>query len=313
MPAAHQVPEGSPVAAFLAEYASDTEIYVSHLDTTEVSSRKRHFFIMLGANLAWSFLLGKRIYGALYRYGILFILGKISPILKVPPPAVNWPLAGQLCLDIFLLSVLLPLIKNFISVMTLRYHHGFQKSEIVFRKPSSATVANIVSQPPDKRDSYMNDVLRRAIDPEEFKQPTWGMPWDEWTMDFRAMAVAYEAEKKGLISRDAWELSVWMKMKEGWTVIEHGKVSDPLGQVGMMEKLQRKLTAMGKRHVFTQMMEVIQVKTVAKDGTALPVTEDVDTIIADIFRRNEVDFAQLTSELATESPRFAANSSKKTK
>ncbi|KAG1733727.1 hypothetical protein EDB19DRAFT_1208988 [Suillus lakei] len=313
MPATHRVPEGSPVAAFLSEYGSDTDIYVSHLDTTEVSSRKKHFFTMLGANLAWSFLLGKRIYGALYRYGILFTLGKILPIFKAPPPLVNWPLAGQLCLDIFLLLVLLPLINNFISVMTLRYHHGFPKSEIVFRKPSSATVANIVSQPPEKRDSYMNDILRRAVDPEELKQPTWGMPWDEWTMDFRAMAVAYEAEKKGLISRDAWELSVWMKMKEGWTVIEHGKVSDPLSQVGMMEKLQRKLTAMGKRHVFTQMMEVIQVKTVAKDGTALAVTEEVDKIIADIFRRNEVDFAQLTSELATESPRFAVNSLKKSK
>jgi hypothetical protein len=268
---------------------------------------------MLGANLVWSLLLIKRIYGALYRYGILFILGKISPIVMAPPPAVNWPLAGQLCLDVFLLSVLLPLISNFISVVKLRYYHGFPKSEIIFRKPSSATVANIVSQPPDQRDSYMNDILRRAVDPEEFKQPTWGMPWDEWIMDFRAMAIAYEAEKKGLISRDAWELSVWMKMKDGWTVIEHGKVSNPLSQVGMMEKLQRKLTAMGKRHVFTQMMEVIQVKTVAKDGTALPVTEEVDTIIADIFRQNEVDFAQLTSELATESPRFASNSSKKTK
>jgi hypothetical protein len=61
------------------------------------------------------------------------------------------------------------------------------------------------------------------------------------------------------------------------------------------------------------MMEVIQLKTVAKDGTALPVTEEVDTLIAEIFRQNEVDFAQLTSELATESPRFVSNSSKKTK
>lgn len=60
-------------------------------------------------------------------------------------------------------------------------------------------------------------------------------------------------------------------------------------------------------------MEVIQVKTVAKDGSALPVTKEVDTIIAEIFRQNEVDFAQLTSELATESPRFVSNSSKKTK
>ncbi|KAG2151126.1 uncharacterized protein EDB93DRAFT_1249614 [Suillus bovinus] len=312
MPASHRVPQDSPVAAFLTEYASDTEVFVSHHDTTEARSRKKHFLLMLGANLAWSSLLAKRAYGALYRYGILFILGKISPILETPPPAVNWPLAGQLCLDIFLLSVLLPLMNNFVSVAKLRYHHGFPKSEIIFRKPSSATVANILIQPPEKRDDYMNDILRRAVDPEEFKQPTWGMPWDEWVMDFRAMGVAYEADKKGLISIDVWKLGVWMKMKDGWTVIEHGKAGHPLSQAGMMEKLQRKLTAMGKRHVFTQIVEVIQLKTVAKDGTPLPVTEEVDTIIADIFRRNEIDFAQLTIELATEPPRFAANSSKKT-
>lgn len=313
MPAAHQVPNSSPVAAFLNTHGSDTEIYVTHLDTTDVNRRKMHFFSMLGANIAWVFLLGKRSYGALYRYGVLFILGKMIPILKVSPPPLTWSLAGQLCLDVFLLSVLLPLIFNFFSTTTLRYHHGFPKTEIVFRKPTPATVANIVSQPQEKRDSYLNDILRHAVDPKEIKQQTWGMPWDEWIIDSRATAAAYEAEKNGTISRDAWELSVWMKMKEGWTVIEHGKVSDPLSQVGMMEKLQHKLTAMGKRHVFTQMIEVIQVKTVAKDGTALPITEEVDQIIADIFRRNEVDFAQLTSELATESPRFVVNSSKKSK
>ncbi|KAJ8592375.1 hypothetical protein M405DRAFT_733397 [Rhizopogon salebrosus TDB-379] len=313
MPAAHRVPESSPVAAFLSKYGSDTEIYVTHLDTTGVTGGKKHFISMLGANIAWTFLLGKRLYGALYRYGVLFTLGKIMPTLQVSPPALNWPLAGQLCLDVFLFSVLLPLLLHFFSILTLRYRHGFPKPEIVFRKPTSATVANIVSQPPEKRDSYMSDILRRAVDPEELNQPTWGMPWDEWTIDSRAMAAAYNAEKNGTISMDAWELSVWMKMKEGWTVIEQGKANNPLSQVGMMEKLQHKLTAMGKRHVFNQMIEVIQVKTVAKDGTPLPVTEEVDNIIADIFRRNEVDFAQLTSELATEPPRFAANSSRKTK
>jgi hypothetical protein len=73
---------------------------------------------------------------------------------------------------------------------------------------------------------------------------------------------------------------------------------------------------MGKSHVFNQMMEVIQVKTMTKDGVPLPVTEDVDAIIADIFRRNDVDFEKLTNELAgdalaTPSPRFT-NVSKKT-
>ena len=193
---------------------------------------------MLGANIAWTFLLGKRLYGALYRYGVLYILGKMIPIFKASPPPLSWSLAGHLCLDGFLFAVLLPLILDFVSAITLRYHHGFPKTEIVFRRPTSATVANIVSQPQEKRDSYLNDILLRAVDPEEIKQLTWGMPWDEWIMDTRAMAAAYEAEKNGIISRDAWELSVWMKMKEGWTVIEHGKVSDPLSQVGMMEKLQ---------------------------------------------------------------------------
>jgi len=193
---------------------------------------------MLGANIAWTFLLGKRSYGALYRYGILFALGKILPMRQVPPPVLNWPLAGHLCLDMFLFSLFLPLIFSFFFIITLRYRHGFPKTEIVFRKPTQATVANIVSQPPEKRDSYLNDILRRSVDPEEIKQQTWGMPWDEWTIDSRAMAAAYEAEKNGIISRDAWELSVWMKMNDGWTVIEHGKASNPLSQVGMMEKLQ---------------------------------------------------------------------------
>lgn len=70
---------------------------------------------------------------------------------------------------------------------------------------------------------------------------------------------------------------------------------------------------MGKIHVFHQMMEVIQVKTMSRDGTPLPVTEDVDGIIADIFKRSGVDFDKLTSELAKEtlpSARFASGSKK---
>lgn len=61
------------------------------------------------------------------------------------------------------------------------------------------------------------------------------------------------------------------------------------------------------------MMEVIQVKTMSKEGKPLPVTEDVDAIVADIFKRNDVDFERLTNELAMDAPlpaRFA-NSSKK--
>lgn len=59
--------------------------------------------------------------------------------------------------------------------------------------------------------------------------------------------------------------------------------------------------------------EVIQVKTMTKDGKPLPVTEEADAIIADIFKRNDVDFAKLTSELALDaspSTRFS-NLSKK--
>lgn len=76
---------------------------------------------------------------------------------------------------------------------------------------------------------------------------------------------------------------------------------------------QDHLRAMGKMHVFRQMMEVIEVKTISKDGAPLPVSEDVDAIIADIFKRNDVDFEKLTKELAKDAPRSArfANSSKK--
>lgn len=76
---------------------------------------------------------------------------------------------------------------------------------------------------------------------------------------------------------------------------------------------QDHLRATGKMNVFRQIMEVIQVKTMSKDGAPLPVTEDVDVIIADIFKRNDVDFEKLTKELAKDASRSArfANSSKK--
>lgn len=76
---------------------------------------------------------------------------------------------------------------------------------------------------------------------------------------------------------------------------------------------QDRLRAMGKIHVFQQMMEVIQVKTMSKDGAPLPVTEEVDAIVADIFKRNDVDFEKLTSDLAKDAPPSArfANGSKK--
>lgn len=61
------------------------------------------------------------------------------------------------------------------------------------------------------------------------------------------------------------------------------------------------------------MMEVIQAKTVSKDGATLPVTEDVDAIIADIFKRDDIDFEKMTDELAKDAPtpaRFATSSKK---
>lgn len=73
-------------------------------------------------------------------------------------------------------------------------------------------------------------------------QPTWGMPWDDFTLDHCAMAAAYEMETNGTISRDVWELGVWMKA--GWTVV------DLTNQVGFMEKLQVRKVSFYVAHTY---------------------------------------------------------------
>ncbi|KAF9228189.1 hypothetical protein BS17DRAFT_813137 [Gyrodon lividus] len=315
MPAAQRVPENSPVLSFLYECDAKVEIYVTHIDSANVSGRKGHFMMLLAINLIWLFLLVRRACGALSRYGAWFVLGKFVPEWGAAAPSLDKAFLGNIAMDLFVFLILVPIVRDFLSdVAMMRLRHGFPQQEIIFRKPSPSTIANIISEAPEKRDAYMKELLCRAVHPEEMKQVAFGMPWEEWTYDHKAMAAAWESDKKGVINAKTWELCVWMKMKDGWTAIEQGKEIDPQNQVGMMEKLRDRLRAMGKSHVFNQMMEVIQVKTMTKDGVALPVTENVDAIIADIFKRNDVDFEKLTSELARDAPPSArfTNASKKT-
>jgi len=207
---------------------------------TDVSGYRRcHFLMLAGMNLIWSFLLIRRVYRGMYRYGVWFAIGKLSPRWSATAPDFNVALLGNTILDLFIFLILVPIIRDFIGgVAILRFRHGFPQEEVIFRKPSESTIANIVSEAPEKRDAFVKDLLRRAVDPREIKQATFGLPWEEWAYDYRAMAAACELVKEGVISAETWELCVWMKMKDGWTAVEQGKEDDVQNQIGMMEKMR---------------------------------------------------------------------------
>lgn len=173
------------------------------------------------------------------RYGVWFAIGKLVPKWTATAPSFNRGLLGNIVLDLFIFLILVPMIRDFVSgIATLRYRHGFPQEEVIFRKPSESTIANIVSEAPEKRDAFMKDLLRRAVDPEELKQTIFGLPWEEWAYDYKAMLAAYELDKKGVINAKTWELCVWMKMKDGWTAVEQGKENDIQNQIGMMDKMR---------------------------------------------------------------------------
>jgi hypothetical protein len=189
-------------------------------------------------NLIWSFLLIRRAYGGLSRYGVWSALGKLVPEWGAAAPNLDKALLGNIVMDLFVFLILVPIVRGFLGVAMMRFRHGFPQQEIIFRKPSQSTIANIVSEAPEKRDAYTKELLRRAVDLEEMKQVAFGMPWEEWMYDYKAMAAAYESDMKGVIGAKTWETCVWMKMKDGWTAIEQGKEIDFQSQVGMMEKLR---------------------------------------------------------------------------
>lgn len=195
--------------------------------------------MLVGMNLAWFFLLIRRVYGGMSRYGVWFAIGKLAPKWSTTAPDFNTAFLGNIILDVFVFMILVPMTHDFVSgVATLRFRHGFPQEEVIFRKPNESTIANIVLEGPEKRDAFMKDLLRRAVDPEEMKYATFGLPWEEWAYDYKAMAAACELDKKGVINSKTWELCVWMKMKDGWTAVEQGKEDDMQNQLGMMAKMR---------------------------------------------------------------------------
>ena len=195
--------------------------------------------MLLGMNLAWSFLLTRRVYRGMSRYGVWFAIGKLAPEWGAPAPRLDMALLGNVLLDLFIFVVLVPIIRDFLAgVAVLRLRYGFPQHQIIFRKPSESTIANIVSEVPEKRDAFVKDLLRRAVQPEAVKHATFGLPWEEWAYDYRAMAAACELDNKGVIDAKMWETCVWMRIEDGWTAVEQGKEADVQNQVGMMEKLR---------------------------------------------------------------------------
>ena len=59
---------------------------------------------------------------------------------------------------------------------------------------------------------------------------------------------------------------------------------------------------MGKVHVFQQMMEVVQSRTVTQNNGRAAVADDADAIVADIFKRNDLDFAMMMGDIAIDIP-----------
>ncbi|KAI6037866.1 hypothetical protein EDC04DRAFT_3114053 [Pisolithus marmoratus] len=305
MPAAHRIPEDSVVHAFLSRCDPRVEVYVTHVDTASPTHRKGRFLTLLGVNLSFVFLLLRRIYGGLYRYGVLFAISKVVVPLSfnVPAPTLGWALLGNILLDLFIFVVITPIVLDFVrGLAMLRFRYGFPKEEVVFRKPTPATMVNIATEASQKKDALLKDLLQRAVSPEEMKQMNFGMPWEEWAYDYKAMAAACEANKDGTITYKTWDVSTWIRMKTKWSVIQHNGEVDYDMKLGMMQRLKDKLREMGKEQVFLQMTEAIRAHTVFTDGVPQPVPAEVDDIISDIFKRNGLDFGEIMRDVSMDIP-----------
>ncbi|KAI6003211.1 hypothetical protein F5J12DRAFT_943949 [Pisolithus orientalis] len=253
------------------------------LRVSHPSQHRSRFFGLLGINLCFAFILLRRTYGGLCRYGILFAISQVFPLpFEVTAPALGWALLGNILLDLFIFVTLFPIVLDFTrgpAMFRLRY--GFPQEEVVFRRPTLTTMVNIAAQAPQKKDTFLKDLLRRAVDPEEMNEINFGFPWEEWAYDYKA--------NDSCVSK-TWDVSTWIKMKSAWSVIQQNSEVDYEMKLGMMEKLKDKLREMGQEQVFMQMTEVIRAHTVYTDGVPQPVPAEVDNIISDIFKRNDLDF-----------------------
>jgi hypothetical protein len=133
-------------------------------------------------------------------------------------------------IDYYLLSVLWPLIREFITGhLWLRLRYGFRETEVIFRTSTGREYDSMMALPPHQFEQAWQTSLLQATSPQFLTTNTgFNTHSPPWNLCYTASTDAYRLANSYQFDLKNWELSVWEKDRhQQWTVLEVWKHQDP--------------------------------------------------------------------------------------
>jgi len=246
--------------------------------------------LLLVLLLIWRFLSGSMRY---------------SPIFSKAKPTPWYWIFVHLCIDSLLYTNVWPVVyKFFAGYLWFRLRYGFREIEIIFRTPTGESRALLANLPDDQRETEYTNKLYRAIDQNLVYQCSSYITQSDnlWVLEYEAPLEAHARAKSGDIDIKKWDLSVWQKPGEDWTVWEVWPMHLP-GESKRIAMFKAKLESR-KADLFNRWKDFMNSAAFAPDGSNRPFTVEVSQAIVDMFQKEGIDYAVCYEE-AISSPEFA--------
>ena len=290
------------------------QVYITHIDRTQLHVKKQVFVFALLLNASIAGLLAWRAYVAVPKYLALtqtFLGYDSSATVDATSTPTNekvWILlsrtAMMLC-DYLLVRLVLPWPGSFFferpaNPVTWRWKVGFQKEEVVVRVCRNWEGRDMMKGEKKGEESpFFKTRILTAVEGETMEKTGYLMMDGSWDLDFGAMQDAHTLVKMGklglgevdalvLVHQDAGGYKGWL----GWRFRElKGETAE--------EERRRKLVAFkellaskGKESLFWKWQEVVEAERSA-DGTFTPeAQEKVSKRVEEVFAKEGIDFKE---------------------
>ncbi|KAF8874168.1 hypothetical protein BD779DRAFT_1451151 [Infundibulicybe gibba] len=294
------VPKERPAAKILDYRATNHDSFITHIDRSPVHAKIMAFQKPFWFNMILGGLLIWRAVRSTSRYSSMVFALYGEPI---KPSLMSWIWTIiNLIIDLFLGILIWPHVHVFITGhLWHRLRWGFRETEIVFRKPIGWRRLLLKDLPPEEFQRRYAQNLYRAIDPKLiFENTGYLTKSDQWVLDYDVAGDAYSSMAVGEVDIKTWDLSVWVRMGGGWHVWEIWRLHDKQFVEVVIGIVTEKLRSMGKEDIIQQWESVMEA------SEASPPTQ-LSTVVADIFHRGGVNFAEMWADATKEATTTATS------
>ncbi|BCS22448.1 uncharacterized protein APUU_30673S [Aspergillus puulaauensis] len=295
---------------------SPEEVYLIHIDRSDVDLKKQTFIIPAVTNVLIIALIALRVYMGRTMYPALFatVVGLASPVNDTA--SLNWTelasvifrRALPVLFDYLLVVTFLPWpIRFFAGPIEWRRRIGFRSQEIIVRRSQPTVSQNLERNRWVREDEEMRDKIVAAVTPDRLLKTGYLLVDADWGLDYPAMIKAHElvgassSTPKGSgasshLPLDEFRTAVLVNTdNDGWIIWHVGDENTEEGRTRSKQRDQildfkEKLTEMGHEALFFRWVELIQYESTQPGGFTAERQASAMVQAKQLFEEAGVDF-----------------------